>query len=185
MFIFEVGSLICAVAPGPNTLIAGRAVAGLGAAALSAGILTIIGFVARPELRIKLFGLVGATYGVAGVSIPQSGVRSLLICKGTWTIGWRCVHRPRNVAMGRIVSPRSKAQCPDMFAVLLRQSAYRWPCGCDCCFLLQDPGSCQTGPGLTERKDTANGPRRRRFDDGIDHSIYPGAAVWWSDPCMG
>jgi MFS family permease len=105
MFIFELGSLICAVAPGPNTLIAGRAVAGLGAAALSAGILTIIGFVARPELRIKLFGLVGATYGVAGVSTSRSEVRSLLICEGTWTLGRRCVHRPRNVAMGSVFHP--------------------------------------------------------------------------------
>jgi MFS family permease len=121
MFIFEVGSLICAVAPGPNTLIAGRAVAGLGAAALSAGILTIIGFVARPELRIKLFGLVGATYGVAGVSIFRK-VYNLLTREGTRSLGWRCFHRPRNLAMGMF--PVQKSQ----WLILLFASASMSTC---------------------------------------------------------
>ncbi|KAH8835002.1 major facilitator superfamily domain-containing protein [Flagelloscypha sp. PMI_526] len=44
IFVFEVGSLICGVAPNPTTLIIGRAVAGLGAAGIGTGAFTVIAF---------------------------------------------------------------------------------------------------------------------------------------------
>ncbi|KAH7400101.1 putative efflux pump antibiotic resistance protein [Cadophora sp. MPI-SDFR-AT-0126] len=43
VFIFEVGSLICAVAPTSTTLVTGRAIAGIGGSGLFSGGLTIIG----------------------------------------------------------------------------------------------------------------------------------------------
>lgn len=54
MAIFEVGSLICAVAQGPTTLIVGRAIAGLGGAGIGAGAFTIIGFIAEPLTVLPL-----------------------------------------------------------------------------------------------------------------------------------
>ncbi len=42
--IFEVGSLICGVAPNSETLIVGRAVAGVGAAGIFSGALLIIAY---------------------------------------------------------------------------------------------------------------------------------------------
>jgi MFS family permease len=73
MVIFEVGSLICAVAPGPTTLIVGRAIGGLGGAGIATGAFTIIGFIAEPEKRPQLIGLTGATYGIAAVLGPLLG----------------------------------------------------------------------------------------------------------------
>lgn len=71
--IFEVGSLICGVAQGPNTLIAGRAIAGFGGAGVSTGAFTIIGFIVEPQKRPQLIGFNGATYGIAAVLGPLVG----------------------------------------------------------------------------------------------------------------
>jgi hypothetical protein len=45
----EVGSLICALAPGQTALIVGRAVAGLGGSGVAIGVFTMLGFTAFPE----------------------------------------------------------------------------------------------------------------------------------------
>lgn len=44
--LFEVGSLICGIAPNSTTLIVGRAVAGLGSAGIFSGALIIIAVIA-------------------------------------------------------------------------------------------------------------------------------------------
>ncbi|KXG50017.1 Major facilitator superfamily domain, general substrate transporter [Penicillium griseofulvum] len=73
VFIFELGSLICAVAKDPTTLIVGRAIAGFGGAGVGVGIFTIIGFAAPPDKRPQLLGFTGATYGIAAVLGPLIG----------------------------------------------------------------------------------------------------------------
>ncbi|KAM0077249.1 hypothetical protein ACKRZS_010553, partial [Fusarium odoratissimum] len=70
VFIFEVGSLICGVAPNSVTLIVGRAIAGIGCAGIASGAYIIIGFSARPAKRPVLTGVVGASYGIASVAVP-------------------------------------------------------------------------------------------------------------------
>ncbi|OQE08413.1 hypothetical protein PENVUL_c010G02443 [Penicillium vulpinum] len=72
VFIFELGSLICGVAPSSTTLIIGRAIAGLGAAGISSGAYTLVGFM-EPKKRPTLIGLIGTSYGVAAAIGPLIG----------------------------------------------------------------------------------------------------------------
>ncbi|KAH0042718.1 MFS general substrate transporter, partial [Aureobasidium melanogenum] len=73
IFIFELGSLICAVAQNSTTLIVGRAIAGIGGAGVGSGSYTIIAFAAEPKMRPTFTGLIGAAYGVAAVIGPLLG----------------------------------------------------------------------------------------------------------------
>ncbi|KAK7414431.1 hypothetical protein QQX98_006709 [Neonectria punicea] len=73
ILIFELGSAICGAAPNAETLIAGRAVAGVGAAGLSAGSYTIAAFSAPPKKRAAFTGIIGASYGFASVIGPLLG----------------------------------------------------------------------------------------------------------------
>lgn len=73
------------MAQNPTTLIVGRAIAGLGAAGVTVGVFTIVGFAAAPEKRPQLVGITGATYGSAAVLGPLLG--------GAFTdkVSWRWV----------------------------------------------------------------------------------------------
>lgn len=51
MILFEVGSLICGVAPNSKALIIGRAIAGLGGAGLSVGGTSIVSLSVPPAKR--------------------------------------------------------------------------------------------------------------------------------------
>lgn len=73
MLIFEVGSLICGVAPNSTALVAGRAVAGLGGAGLSVGGICILSFTVPPAKRPMMMGVIGMTYAIAAVLGPLLG----------------------------------------------------------------------------------------------------------------
>ena len=71
--VFELGSLICALAPNSTTFIVGRAFNGLGAAGIGTGAYTIINFIAPPARRAVYTGFVGMSFGVACVAGPLIG----------------------------------------------------------------------------------------------------------------
>ncbi|KAJ9647353.1 hypothetical protein H2199_002342 [Coniosporium tulheliwenetii] len=73
ILVFEIGSLICAVAQDSKTLIVGRAVAGAGGAGVAAGAYTIISFSAPPEKVPALTGILGAIFSIASVAGPLLG----------------------------------------------------------------------------------------------------------------
>jgi MFS family permease len=73
MLIFEVGSLICGVAPNSKALVAGRAIAGLGGAGLSVGGTCIVSFTVPPAKRPMMMGVIGMTYAIAAVLGPLIG----------------------------------------------------------------------------------------------------------------
>lgn len=70
LFIFEVGSLVCAVAPTSTALIVGRAVAGLGSAGIFTGAFVVISHTVALERRPAYLGIIGGVYGIASVAGP-------------------------------------------------------------------------------------------------------------------
>jgi MFS family permease len=85
--VLAAGSLLCAVAPGPLTFIAGRVVEGLGAAALVACGLGVLGHAfPDPAGRARATGVWGACLG-AGIALgPVAGA----VLDGT--AGWRTLY---------------------------------------------------------------------------------------------
>ena len=70
LFVFEVGSLVCAVAPSSTALIVGRAIAGLGSAGIFTGAFVVVAHTVVLEKRPAYLGLIGGVYGVASVAGP-------------------------------------------------------------------------------------------------------------------
>lgn len=75
--IFEVGSLICGVAPNSVALIIGRAIAGLGSAGIFSGAYLIIATSVPLARRPTFTGLIGGMYGIASVVGPLLGRQRL------------------------------------------------------------------------------------------------------------
>ncbi|KAK1491501.1 hypothetical protein CCUS01_03287 [Colletotrichum cuscutae] len=73
VFVFEIGSLISAVAPSSVVFIVGRAIAGIGTAGLFSGSIVIISLIMPLEKRPLAFGLVGGMWGIASVAGPLLG----------------------------------------------------------------------------------------------------------------
>jgi MFS family permease len=73
VFVFELGSLVCALAPNSNAFIVGRALAGVGTAGLFSGAVVIFSYTLPLRKRPAAFGLVGGMWGIASVAGPLLG----------------------------------------------------------------------------------------------------------------
>ncbi|KAH7062488.1 major facilitator superfamily domain-containing protein [Macrophomina phaseolina] len=73
LFIFELGSFICGIAPTSDALIVGRAIAGLGSAGIFSGAILIVSKTVPLRQRPTYTGLIGAMYGIASVAGPLLG----------------------------------------------------------------------------------------------------------------
>ena len=71
--IFEVGSLICGVAPNSEALIIGRAIAGVGSAGVFSGAYLLIATSVPLAKRPIFAGLIGGMYGISSVVGPLLG----------------------------------------------------------------------------------------------------------------
>ncbi|KAG9841876.1 alpha/beta hydrolase BEM46/Esterase/lipase/thioesterase, partial [Aureobasidium melanogenum] len=73
LFIFELGSFLCGIAPSSTALIVGRAIAGVGSAGLFSGAILIVANSVPLRSRPTYTGLIGAMYGLASVAGPLMG----------------------------------------------------------------------------------------------------------------
>ncbi|OCF40914.1 aflatoxin efflux pump AFLT [Kwoniella heveanensis CBS 569] len=71
--VFEIGSLVCGVAPSMDVLILGRAIAGLGASGIFSGGMVIIAELTPLHSRAQYFALFGVCFAVASVIGPLVG----------------------------------------------------------------------------------------------------------------
>ncbi|KAI0847158.1 MFS general substrate transporter [Daldinia vernicosa] len=80
--IFELGSLVCGLAPTSTALIVGRAIAGLGGAGITSGAMIIIASSVPLRFRPIFVGSLGAVFAVASVLGPILG--GIFSTKLTW-----------------------------------------------------------------------------------------------------
>ncbi|KAF7531234.1 hypothetical protein G7054_g9080 [Neopestalotiopsis clavispora] len=71
--IFELGSLLCALAPSSAALIVGRAIAGIGASGLFAGSLVVLATTVPVEKRPIFMAVLTSAFGVASILGPVVG----------------------------------------------------------------------------------------------------------------
>jgi EmrB/QacA subfamily drug resistance transporter len=84
LVVYSVGSLAAAVAPSMGTLIAARAVQGLGVGGLTALVQVVIASIVSPRERGRYSGYIGAVFALATVSGPLVG--GLIVDS---SLGWR------------------------------------------------------------------------------------------------
>ncbi|KAI9859630.1 MAG: hypothetical protein M1813_006561 [Trichoglossum hirsutum] len=73
VFVFEVGSAICGAANSMDTLIIGRAIAGVGGAGMYIGVMTLLSVTTTMHERPMYLGLTGLTWGLGTVLGPVVG----------------------------------------------------------------------------------------------------------------
>lgn len=71
--VFEIGSLVAALAPSSNALIVGRAIQGAGGSGLTSGCYTIAAFLVPPQRVNIMIGLFGSTFSLSSVVGPLLG----------------------------------------------------------------------------------------------------------------
>ncbi|KAH8687406.1 major facilitator superfamily domain-containing protein [Tricladium varicosporioides] len=71
--MFQLGSLICGVAPSSVTLIVGRAIAGLGSAGILTGSFVVVSHAVPLQQRPVLTAVIGLTFGVGATAGPLLG----------------------------------------------------------------------------------------------------------------
>lgn len=71
--IFEIGSIVCALAPNSHALIIGRAITGIGGAGIGPGSFLFVTLLVPLEERPKYLGSLGSCFGIASILGPVLG----------------------------------------------------------------------------------------------------------------
>ncbi|MEF3305362.1 MFS transporter [Paenibacillus sp. GYB003] len=87
--LFTIASLLCGFSARVTMLIASRVLQGVGAALFMPQVLSLIQANYTPEGRGAIFGMYGATQGIAAAAGQIIG--GLLLCMNLWELDWRAV----------------------------------------------------------------------------------------------
>ena len=82
--LFALGSLVIALSPNFATLLAGRAIQGVGGGGIIPTASAVIGDVFAPKERARALGLIGATYGMAFVLGPPLAGLVMVVASWQW-----------------------------------------------------------------------------------------------------
>jgi len=126
MTLFTVSSLTCGVAPGVTTLIAARALQGVGAAMMSPNVLSIIGVTYTGQARVRALRTYALVMGLAAVGGQVIG--GILLQADLAGLGWRScflINIPVGIAALALApvlvreSRSEDAQRPDLIGMVL------------------------------------------------------------------
>lgn len=73
IFLFEIGSLVCGVAPTSTAFIVGRAIAGMGSAGIFSGSSVVITEITPLSKRAGFVGMLGSVFGISSIVAPLIG----------------------------------------------------------------------------------------------------------------
>ncbi|KAI9794009.1 MAG: hypothetical protein M1816_006634 [Peltula sp. TS41687] len=99
VFLFETGSAICGAANKMDTLIVGRAIAGVGGAGMYVGVMTLLSVTTTVHERPVYIGLTGLTWGAGTVLGPIVG-GAFADSSATWRWAFYI-----NLVIGAVVAP--------------------------------------------------------------------------------
>ncbi|SMR53099.1 unnamed protein product [Zymoseptoria tritici ST99CH_1E4] len=97
--LFEIGSAICGAAPNIDTLIAGRAICGVGGSGMYVGVLTLLSMTTTEKERALYMGFPGITWGIGTVLGPIIG-GAFAESSATWRWGFYI-----NLCVGGLFAP--------------------------------------------------------------------------------
>lgn len=89
MAVFTAASAVCALAPNVQVLIVARVVQGIGGALMNPQVLSVVQTSYAGAARDRVFGLYGATMGIASIAGPVLG--GLLVTADLGGLGWRLI----------------------------------------------------------------------------------------------
>ncbi len=110
--LFAAGSLLIALAPNFATLLAGRALQGIGGGGIIPTASAVIGDAVPPAQRGRALGLIGATYGMAFVLGPPLAALLLVVASWHWIFLLNLPIAALVLWLGRRALPRHTATGP-------------------------------------------------------------------------
>lgn len=172
LVVFELGSVISAVAPNSMTLIIGRAVSGMGAAGLVSGTTTILSYCVALRMQAKLSPFIMGMFSIGSAVGPLVGGAITDSPALTWRfIFWINLRRS-------CLFPESTLLFPSW--LLIKWFYSIWRCWASSHLVhLEEPPACCARRTAVAAEDTPTRYSGRYYPSRRDIMLEPGSAMGW------